>query len=260
MNLGELTDRVLRRLAENTDAPAAVTAAEVAASLNRAQRLFALLTLSIERTAPFSLSVDTVWYRAEDQLGDFLLPLRCAQRAASAATSLWGVPEGDTTLFDEAAADRGPAARVRPATLYEMDALDVQWQTRRGDTMRRYGVLGYDLMFCYPAPQTEGLDCDLTYAAMPRPMASDSDEPDIPREWQQFLSSFAIPDLRLKDGGAELERAKPLLNEFLDAAQRCADKVRHRYRTLGYDAEPFELKSYDRSRLLAEMRKGKKSA
>jgi hypothetical protein len=254
----ELTQRTLRRLAESTSEPVAVTEAEVIRALDEGQRLFAAISLSIERTDRFDLTANQVWYQASVQLPDFFVPLRCAQRPLATGVSEFDVPTFDEVTFDEATANAGAVTRVKPARLAELDALDREWQNARSNTTLRYGVVGFELLFAYPAPSAAGVSLEMTYAATPRDLTSGSQSPDIPSQYHQFLIDYALPTLRLNDGGAELERSVKGLTRFLDAAEQCADTVRARSKTLQYDREPFELRAFDRSRLIGEVVKKRK--
>jgi hypothetical protein len=260
VTLAELQQRTLQRLDESTSSPAAVTVDDVTAALNEGQRLFAAISLCIERTERLELEANTVWYNASEQIADWFLPLRCMQRPIGNGTSLFDIPTFDSVEFDEAAANAGTPARVRPARLAELDALNPSWQNVRSSTTLRYGLFGFDTLFIYPAPAVAGVSLEITYAAVPREMSIDGEEPDIPVQFQQFLIDFAIATLRLPDGGAQFERSKGRLSKFLDAAQACAELTRARSKTLQYDREPFELKAFDRSRLLSEPKKRKPAA
>jgi hypothetical protein len=260
VTLLELKDRLLKRLAESSSAPVAVSSAEAIAAINEAQRLFVLLTLCLERTGTFNLSAGECWYQATDQITDWLLPLRCVQRPVAASGAIWDETNFDETVWDQAPVDRGVAVRVKPARLEDMDALSPTWQTDTDDTAERYGVFGFETFFVWPAPENEGTDLDITYAAEPRTISQDTDEPDIPAQYHLALIDGAMPICRLKDGGVELERTKPYFAAFLDQAAKCAEIVRARSRTFGYDREPFELQAFDRSRLIEMPKKPRKEA
>jgi hypothetical protein len=248
----ELQQRTLRRLDESTTAPVAVTLLEVTQALNEGQRLFAAISLSIERTQRFDLIANQAWYQVSEQIEDWFVPLRCMGRPVNSGVSTFDTPLFDAVLFDELAANSNPPSRVRPARLADLDAIDQEWQNARSDTTLRYGMMGFDTMFIYPAPLSSGVTMDITYAAVPRDLSGDYAEPDIPVQFHQNLIEYAVTTLRLTDGGTEFGRTAPLLGKFMEAAQRCADLVRARSKTLQYDRHPFELRAFDRSRLIVD--------
>lgn len=247
MTLAELQERTLRRLNDNTTAPASVSLAEVTAALNRALRLFSTLTLCVERTTQLSFTAGSPWSHLSDRLSDWWLPLRVGLIPPVETPGVWDRSVFDAQLFDELAPANGPSTQVRPARLAELDALSRTWQLETGDTTKRYGIVGWDLLYLYPAPATE-INLEFIYAAVARAMAGLTEEPEIAAEWHPVLPECAAVLLRLRDGGAELKRVLPGLDVFLDAAARCADRVRARSRSLRYDRLPAELALFDRSR------------
>jgi hypothetical protein len=62
--------------------------------------------------------------------------------------------------------------------------------------------------------------------------------------------AYAIYRCRQVEGGTEFARTLPLLAEFLDACTEYGNYMRARNVAAGYDALPFELQNYDRSRLV----------
>jgi hypothetical protein len=217
VNLQELRGRTLKRLDQDPAAPIYFSAQEVTNALNRGQRLFALITLCLEQIVTFDLTPGTAFYRMLATYPDFLLPLRV--RNAS-------------------------GAKVMPATLADLDALDGAWTTDAGPASF-YGCLGLDLLFV----KGSGGPLSITYARMPATLASDGDEAEIIDAYQPTLIDYATWRVRAKQGGQEFSRAIPYLKTFLDGAKAAAKDTLARAVAAGHDRTPFELKHY--SKLLA---------
>lgn len=220
LTLAELRIRVYERL---DDTAVYYTVAEVNHALNAAQDIFALLTLCIERTADFTADADAAFHQISSQIGDFILPLRVTTASG---------------------------ARIRPTTLHRLNLLGL-WRTP--GTPTRYAHHGYDMLVLAPqfaAPTV----IKLTYAASPAAMVGDTDLASIPAEQQTHLVDFALWWLRLKEGGQEHTNTGEYLNRFLDHAQKYADFVRARSKAQRYDAEPFDLRSFDRGQLKRNLR------
>jgi hypothetical protein len=95
---------------------------------------------------------------------------------------------------------------------------------------------------------------NFTYAAEPATLVNLVDIPEIPGEQQPHLPDFAYWFLRLPEGGAEHQISLQYLNRFLDAAQKYGDFVRAKSQGQLYDNEPFDLKSFDRSRFIVKLK------
>lgn len=262
MTLAELKARTLARVAE-AGAPVAHTAAEVTDALNEGLRLFALLTLCVERRGFLPLDGGVAWYRLFDYFSDWLLPLRVRVETtvSGAALGLWDSELWDAATFDQAATTLAGTTLVRPARVFELDARNPSWQTDQRNPVERYGTCGAELLFVWPQPAASAIArLWITYAAVPAELVLDGDIPEIPERYHSDLIDFAVCTLALKDGAQELERALPQLAKFLAAAETLAEVVRGRNRANRYDAEPFELKAYDRSRLITAMKKPRQAA
>lgn len=221
MTLSELQRRTLTRAGEDPDAPRYFTAPMAVAALNRAQRLFVLRSLAVERSASFTLTAATTWFHVRTQLADFLQPLR----------------------LDYA------TTRLRPARLSELDALDAGWQASAGDP-QRYSLAGLDLLAVYRQLAAGGT-LTVTYAAAPVRLIDADDVPEIPAEYHDDLVDGAVPLLRLAEGGQEMSKALPGLRKMLAGAYKLAAYVRQRSLDLRYDRLPQELDNFDLSRQLA---------
>lgn len=226
MTTNELITRVYQRLDQTPGGY--YTPGEVLGALNEAQRLFALLTLCLETTAALPLEAATPFYRLLTVSGFslYLLPLRV--RVAGAG-----------------------GAKVTPARLADLDALNPAWQAEPG-TPARYAALGFDFLAVHPRPTGAGTSLDITFARCPAAMTSAS-TPEIPEEHHPALTDYAIPRLRVKEGGSALAKSMPFWEAFLAAAEKLAAYVRARNRGLGYDRVPAELTRADRARLLKAM-------
>lgn len=222
MNLGELKTRVFGRLDDDSSSPAYYTASEVTHALNVGLRLFALLTLCVERTATVTLSAATPFYTLSASpfsITDFLAPLKLTVAGA----------------------------RVRPSTLHELDMLSTAWRATAG-APAHYIQDGYELLAIYPQPAGGTTSVVLTYAAVPAALAVTGDSPEIPEEQQPALIDFAIWWLRSKEGGAEFGATNELLTRFLDTAQQYGNYVRGRSQGQLYDRVPPDLARFDRGR------------
>lgn len=191
---------------------------EVLSALNRGQRLLVLLTLCLEKTVTFAATGAT-FYSMRTYFQDWMLPLRVSTVAG---------------------------ARVRPARLAELDALDSGWQANAGVTTR-YGALGFDFFVCYPQ---SAMSLVVTYAQAPPAMVQTTDVPAIDEDYHPSLVDFAIPWLRMKEGGQEFQKSLVYLKRFFSEADRLAEYVRQRNVAARYDNLPFELRRLDRSKFM----------
>ena len=213
MTSGELTERVLKRVGEDHDAPVYYKPSEVLDALNAAQRLFCLLTLCLETSDTLALTGTTTFYNLLSSFSDFLLPLRVQ------------VVDGD---------------KVRPGHLASFDSLSDTWQADAGDP-ERYNVLGMDLLAITPRPASTSTSLTITYAQCPARMTGESDTPEIPTEYHPCLIDGAVVQLRAKEGGQEFQKVLPAWGNFLNEAVKMAEYVRGRMAGRGYDRAPFEL-------------------
>lgn len=217
MTAAQIKARILAR----TDDASAITASdeEVLAVINEGQELASLLTLCLETVATLTLTAATTFGSLRAAFPDFLCPLRL---------SIAG-------------------ARIRPATLAELDAEAEGWQASPG-TPERYCTMGFNFYAVTPQPAIDTA-ADFVYARSPAPLVLD-DFPELPEEYHQSLVDFGKYRLRLKEGGQGLARGMVSLNRFLDDMTRLGDYVRARSRAARYDVLPFELALFDRSRLM----------
>ncbi len=221
MTAAELQTLVLTRLGENPYDPKYYTAAEVLTALNQGQRLFSFLTLCLETTATFALAANTTFYHLLATYPDFIVPLRV--RVAG-------------------------GAKLSPARLEELDALDPDWQASTGSPLR-YCVSGCDLLAVYKKPAAPGASLDITYAKM-APVLPIYGVPAMPEEDHLALADFAVPMCRAKEGGQEFAKVLPQFDRFLETVRNRADYVRRRNTARGYDRAPVELERFDTSQLL----------
>lgn len=188
--------------------------------LNRAQRLFALLSLCIERTVTFNLTNGQAFYLISDQISDFVAPLRISFNGT----------------------------RLRSDRIHDMDSRDSTWRARPGNPAR-YATLGFDLLAITPQPVSGVNTLDFTYSAEPPLMVNPTDVPTLPGDQQAALLDGAYYFCRLPEGGAELQAATVYLKRFIDQAQKYAAFVRSKSRGPLYDVQSFDLRSFDRGRL-----------
>lgn len=223
MQLSALRSRVSDKLAEGRTGPVFYPAAEITAAINEANRNFCLLTLGLERT--------TVWNVPAAQTFTHMLTV---------------FPDWICCLRITRASD---GRKVRPAKLIELHGLDPGWVAAPG-APERYAVMGTDLVALYKQPAATGMALNVTYARSPGAMVSDSDQPEIPGEYQPLLADYAVYRLRQVEGGKEFEKAIPDLARFVDGVKHYAAYVRNRNHASGYEMVPFELEKFDLSALL----------
>lgn len=221
MDFLTLQTRLIERLGEPST-PVYWELSEIKLALNKANRFFCLLTLCVERSASFNLTAAQAFYTVSSQLSDFLVPLRVTTSAG---------------------------ARLQPYTLHELNLESDTWRATAG-TPTRYMQQGYDLFAISPQPAGAGTSLLIRYAASPAVMTGNTDEPEIPEEQRPCLIDYALYWLRLKEGGQELAKTLPHLGAFLDVAQKHAAFVRAKSKGQLYDNQPFDLQSFDRSRLM----------
>jgi hypothetical protein len=219
MTLATMYGLVSQRLNE-VAAPVFYPTAEIIAAINEANRLFCLLTLALETTASWTPTTNTTFFHMLPLFTDWIVPLRITLAGG---------------------------AKVRPARLGELWALDSQWPQSPGAPYR-YAAIGADLIALYRQPAVDTA-VSLTYARAPLALSDDGDVPETPAEYHPVYVPYAIYRVRQMEGGEALASVLPLLGEFLDAATEYAGFVRARNIGQGYDSVPAELALFDRSRL-----------
>jgi hypothetical protein len=222
MNLSQMYGLVSARLNEAFPiGPTFFPTLEIVAALNEADRCFTLLTLALEVTSPWAPTAGQTFTHMLTPFPDWLVPLRIANPAG---------------------------AKVRPARLSYLWSLDSQWPNARGPA-QRYAAQGADLVALYPTPVAPA-PLSVTYARAPVAMVNDSDTPETPVQWHPLYVGYAVYRLRQVEGGDPWRSTLPLLAEFLDGCQEYGNYMRARNVAAGYDQIPFEMASYDRSRLV----------
>ena len=228
MTTGAISALVSSRLNEaaGVGGPQFYPASEILAGINEGQRLFCLLTLCLERQTNWVAAANTTFFHLLPVIADYIAPLRITDAAG---------------------------AKVRPARFSELWALDTAWPSSVGAPIR-YAAAGADLVALYKRPAAP-VTLQVQYAGSPTLLVLDADVPAIPPEYHQELVNFAIYRVRQVEGGAEFAATLPLLDHFLGAAQEYANYVRARNVGAGYDSMPFELSSFDRSRLVGKSKR-----
>lgn len=216
MTFGDLKSHVCMLLGESRTAPVFYTFPEIEAALNQAQRLFAFLTLCIERSV--SLALESSVFFGSQLPSDWVLPLRIKDTTLAAAPS---------------------NAKVHPARLEDFIAENLWWQYDVG-LPKRYAVLGSSGLVIFPAAAAPGGSVRVRYAAMPVLMDSDGDIPEIPAEYHNTLADWAVVRLRCKEGGQEFMKEMARSQHFFEDAKKLALWTRSRYLGLGYDTVPSE--------------------
>ena len=214
MIAGDLITRSLEKVGEKDLAPVYYTAAKALSAANEAQRVFCLLTLCLEKSAPLNLAAGTSFYHVQDTFSDFLVPLRVARTA--------------------------DGSRIRPSTLDDLNAISQSWQLSPGDP-EKYAMAGFDFFMVYPRPAADGTSVTITYAHMPARMVVAGSAIEIPDEYHESLVDYAVYRMRLQEGGQEFLKVIPLYQRFMAAAAKEAEYVRTRRQKQDYDRLPFEL-------------------
>jgi hypothetical protein len=224
MTLGEMISRVSARLNESATGPTFYPASEIQSSISEGLRFFTLLTLCLESTAAWSVPAATPFSHMLTTAGfqDWIAPLRIA----------------DST-----------GAKIRPARLADLTALDSAWLVSPGAPIR-YTFSGADLIGIYKQPASTGTMLSVTYCRGPRTLVNLADVPEIPGEFHPELVKYGVYRMRQREGSQEFEKVLPLFGEYLDAAQRYGDYIRARNKAALYETAPPELALYDRSDLL----------
>lgn len=249
----DIRARVLTRLQVSTTDPAWTVPATSA--INEGLRLFAFLTLCLENTREFVLTPGVKFYRMlAEGWTDWLVPLRVrlSNDTAGGVTSEFDNVEGDQGMFNEQGSSgltRTSAPKLKPATMYQMAALNSSWITAEG-TPGGYGCLGWDLLFLDRSPTQEGQQLLITYARSSIDLVADGDVPEIPDADHEALILYGTARMRANEGGQELQAANALLKGYLDAAAQRAAQVRARSLAQRYDRQPFELEDWDYSKML----------
>jgi hypothetical protein len=232
MTAAEIGARILKRIDDEAGNPLSVAPdpaggvpKEILAAVNEGQELAAMLSLCLETTANFTVSASTTFFGMRVAFPDYLVPLRIV----------------------------GAAGRIRPSTLGDLDALNDQWQSTVGPP-ERYLAMGFNFFAVTPQPVADTV-LSVTYARSPVQMVGD-DFPEIPEEYHPALVEYGVYRVRLKEGAQSLQRGMAALNRFLDEITVLGDYVRARSRAARYDVLPFELRLFDRARLMQTI-KGK---
>ena len=224
----ELINDTTARLGDDVSQPthSYYSRGEVLVALNQVYRLLCFLTLCLETTATYQLPGATPFSKMLLTYADWTLPLRIRLTSG---------------------------AKLRPARLSEIAALDQNWTNTAG-APERYAILGFDLLCIYKVPAA-ATSIDIVYARSPQPLTDDtSNSPELQLEYHQSLIHGAIPLLRVKEGAQEWQKTLPLWDRYWDAAMKLAAYVRARNKEKGYDRMPAELARFDRSKLMEATR------
>lgn len=233
MTAAEIGARILKRIDDDPVTPGSVipdpaggVPPEILAAINAGQELAALMTLCLETTGPYTLFAGAAFSGLRATFPDILLPLRVV----------------------------GPDGRMRPSTLAELDAGNDQWQSTPGNPSR-YVAMGFNFFAVTPQPAAD-VSIQVTYARSPAQLVADA-APEIPERFHPALVHYGVYRIRLKEGGQALQRGVIALHRFLDEMTELGDYVRARSRAARYDVLPFELRLFDRARLIEKLQKGK---
>lgn len=132
---------------------------------------------------------------------------------------------------------RVSGAKLRPVNLNKFAAIDPAWISTSG-TPTMYATSG-DNLLCLN--KHNGSAIQFTYARLSARLTSGSQSLEIPEEYQPSLVEFAVPWLRMSEGGQEFVKVLPRLGAFMEAQGQLADNVRKRSMANAYDNLPYEL-------------------
>ena len=179
MNLGQITDNVLRRLTESQTTGATVTwvRADVQASINDGYLDFCEQTSMIEREAEIS-SVAGLPYM--DMRTAFAYPFLGLRRMYSRAAS----------------------QTLRPTSIKLLDSRDNRLEMG-GASALRFFTRGLYVLGLYPVPST-GQQFRVSITSLPDQMCDETDEPELPEEFHEALEPFACSDLKALESEADL--------------------------------------------------------
>lgn len=260
MTLGDIKGRIWDRLDDASGE--SYSAAHVTRMVNLGQRVFATLTLCIERTVSLPLDPGVAWYLPLSYFSDWIAPLRVqtVPGVDYTDTSVLAGSLFDAVTFADTTLPTIPtAARVRPVRLQDLDALNSAWQSTAG-TPEKYGCLGWNLLYLYKQPSAVGTSLTVIHAALPAELSLDADTPEIPSEYHQELVNFGEAMFLLPDGGNRASKGLALINGYLAAAGKLAAYMRQRNMALRYDTLPPEIRAQDRSRMAKGLAKQAKEA
>ena len=222
LQLIDIVNHASQRLNEGQTGPVFYPKAELIAAANEAERVFVLLTLCLEITAPWNVPAVTTFSHMLATFPDWICPLYVST---------------------------ADGAKIRPSRLDDLTALNLGWLNSPG-TVSRYCSVGVDLVAVYQQPAVIGTVLNVKYARSPKPLINDTDIPEIRPQFHPNLVDYTIYRCRQVEGGSEFEKTFPYLTRFLDAAQSEGDYVRARAIAGRYDKMPFELEKFNRSKLL----------
>jgi|SRR5579863_6776811 len=220
---------VSQRLNEFITGPTFYPTGEITGALNEAYRFFVLLTLGLEKTTAWNVQAATTYFHMLQlsQSGNPLFPD-------------WICPLRLTT---------STGAKVRPARLEDLNCLDSQWPSSPGAPVR-YCHSGADFLALYQQPALTGTTLQVTYCRGPVILVNAGDTPEIPAEYHPRLVDYGIYRCRQVEGAQQFEKALAYLKDFFEGAKHYAAYVRSRNLGSRYDKVPFEIETYDMSKLL----------
>lgn len=231
MDLSTLQTRVLQRLDDTSGTH--YTTAEVTDAINKGNRLMCFLTLCVERTGNLTVSANTPFVLPRTTFTDWLMPLRIAIPASG--------------------------KKIKPSRFHELNLLNNLWMTANGEP-QNYFSLGQNFLGFTPTVSSGSTVLSVTYAAVPSVLSSGGDVPEAPVEYHGEIAEYAYYHVRQKEGGAEAASTLPHLQRFLEACQKLGDFTRAKAKAQAYDAECFDLASFDKSSLFRMKLDGKKAA
>lgn len=213
MILGDIIDDVLTTLKENTTTPVYFSRSEITDYINEGQLDFNELTECLWNNASFTSSVNTRFLN---------LPSDC--------------------LFVKRVVIDNSTETVQ----YNYGELDLDSYSWEEDTFTTIpeNTYQYDLttLWFTPAFDTAGKAIKIFYLKIPTELTSDSDTPDIPKQWHDALKFYALSLCVEKEGesNTDLVKSKEWINQYIGIVnqakkfymQRISDRYQFRMRAI----------------------------
>lgn len=181
MTAGQLVDRVLLRLDENTASPVFWSRAEILAWVNDGLNEINLLAMLRYKESGDTEATGRVMTCPDDAVAPLAI------------------------LFDDESIDR--------VLLEDMDRSEYGWEAKSGNP-RRWMPLGGDRVMLWPRPDLPNTMIKFIYLEQTDRMA-EGDTIDLEAEHIEAVERYAFHHARLKEGGRELQSAMPQWNQFL---------------------------------------------
>lgn len=188
MTRAQIRDRILNALNESTSSPVFWSTAQIDAVIDEAAEVLAEEAKAIRRTGLLARQDGTIYYSTRAIGSDLMAIMR-----------IW-LPDLNRRLI--------------PVTIAELDAFHETWPTVTGDPEYWFPV-SWDLFGVYPHPATGGGMFRVDYAAWPRALLDDNDEPEFREADHDGMVLYGVYDGLMKQWAGQ--RAMELYTKFLES-------------------------------------------